>query len=212
MGFPNIDKLLVKIFAAGFTSLQQDATPVSEIFEDLDDSEQNEIITYVRKKQISTDIRDHEGSQLYILPNFPLLAAPLPQIGVTLGSEQSDRSIGDWTGEATPVKDAGNNVIAWKAPKGCLANSTWNINIVAATKDEVAWLTRICQACIYDALDTLDAAGVLEAVINVADVKIEQEQIPMAVFARMITVTGRVAHTWSKLIPNTVYTTGNNTY
>jgi hypothetical protein len=79
---------------------------------------------------------------------------------------------------------------------GYFSHGSWQIDIVASTKQEAIWLTRCCQYFICRAQMDLARLGVTEIGISLADVRIEQELQPSIAFARGLTMTARVANTW----------------
>lgn len=217
MGFPNVDIFLCKTFAEKFAAVQADPDyTIDDLFEDLTVLERAEIITYLQDKVFTRDLRDrHAGSdkhqRVYIVPNFPMLELPFPQIGVSLGSENTDgKFLGDCTGDAEAVTDDEGVTIAWDIPKGYYASANWNIDVLCATKDEAIWISRLCQLFICEALDELDAIGVVEVVVAAADIKLDPEHFPLHVFNRRVMVSGRAANTWKKRISAITYLSGDN--
>ena len=211
MGFPNIDKRLIKVFMAGFNGLKMDPSPLADIFDDFDQGELAEVAQYIGRKEFTLDLRQREGSQVFIMPDFPRLDMPFPQIAVNLGKESSERYMGDETGESEPVKDSLGNLIGWDVIKGYYAQGNWNATIVAATKDETIWLSRCCQYFICQALMDLEKLGLMEIDITLADMQPAQDQLPMSVFSRAINISGKTVNTWKIRIPAMDYQTGSNT-
>ena len=211
MGFPNVDKILVKLFMAGFTSLKVDPTPIADIFSDLEVGEIAEVAQYVASKDFTTDLRDRDTGKVYLMPNFPLIDMPFPQIAINLGKEDSDRFIGDETGHSLPVVDTNQNVIAWDIIKGYYAPGNWTISVVTTTKDEAIWLTRCCQYFICQAFLLLESKGLMEINLSISDMQLSQEQLPMTVFNRTINLSGKTANTWKVRVPAAAeYGTGVN--
>lgn len=211
MGFPNVDIFLVKALNDGFKSVQMDTEfPVNDLFDDLDVQDRSDIATYIVRKDFTTDLRKRGGDQVFLMPHFPLLDMPLPQIGISLGQEDTaEKFLGDVVGEATPYPATGEQT-HWDIPKGYWASARYQINIVAATKDETIWLARFVQRFICEKLDDLDQIGVKEVDISLADLKIEQDQVPMTVFSRGVSISCKVANTWTKRVPAQYYQTGVN--
>ena len=218
MGFPNVDVFLVKTFLSSLRSLQTSpAGTIADLFEDLDADDRASIIQYVKSLTITGDVRerDERNKYLYVLPHFPLLGYPFPQIGISLGQEDTaNKFIGDYTGEPVAVIDSNGATIGYDQEKGYLASGTWNIDVVCATKPESIWLSRMCQLFICQRLEELTALGVMEVNIALADLKLEAQQTmqPGEIFNRGIRVTARVANTWKKrLPPPNAYAVGKNT-
>ena len=133
-----------------------------------------------------------------------------PQITVNLGEDNSDRYMGDSTGESIPVLDGDDNLIAHDIVKGYYGKSHWLINIIAATKDETIWLSRCCQYFICLGMLELAQKGMNEIDIAMADLRPDQQQLPMEVFNRAIKITGVTEKTWKVRVPVYDYTTGTN--
>lgn len=213
MGFPNVDMILKKIMVEEFKALQLNSSlAISDLFEDMTPAEQTRIANYLRSITITDDVRDRGDRRLFILPHFPLIDLPLPQIGLSVGEESAgERVLGDYAGEATPVADSDGTVIAWDIPHGYFANGSWNIDIVTASKDETVWLSRLCQYFICRSLDDLDGYGIKEISLSLTDIKIEQQTMqPGDFFARSIRMTGKAANTWIKRVSASYYQTGIN--
>lgn len=217
MGFPNVDLFLCKTFAEQFAAVQDDPTDtLDDLFEDLTAAERTEIATYLQGSVFTRDLRNRHNEsddqrRIYIVPSFPMFDLPFPQIGVSLGSENTDtKFLGDYTGEATAVTDTEGKTIAWDIPHGYYASANWNIDVVCSTKDEAIWLSRLCQLFVCRSLADLDAAGVVEVAIATADMKLEQEHFPHIVFNRRVMISGKAANTWKKRISAVDYQPGTN--
>ena len=213
MGFPNVDTYLCKRFSEHFAETQNDpAGTIDDLFEDMDDAERMEVSEYLQATKFTRDTRDREkGRRVYIVPHFPMTDIPFPQIGISLGTESvSDKFIGDYTGESAPVEDCQSNVVAFDVPHGYYASASWNIDVLCPTKDETVWISRFCQLFVCRMLEDLDAMGVQEVTVSLADINIQSEQFPHTVFFRRITISGKTANTWKKRIPNQAYKTGTN--
>lgn len=211
MGFPNVDKTLQKLFLAQFAATQADpAFTINDLFEDLDESERAEIGHYLLRKQFTSDVRDR-GSNVYVTLSFVQTDIPFPQICITLGKGNTDQWMGGAVGESVAVKDETGKTIAWDVTKGFYAKPAWDVTIAAATKDEVIWLSRLCQLFIMSNMDTLAASGVIEVDVTEADLQPQQEQQPMTIFARQLKISTTTENTWKKRIPASYYATGINT-
>jgi len=217
MAFPNVDKFLVKWFLQRFEEVQLDLERfVEDTFNDLEaETEQVEIITYLTETTFTDSVQDREEGKrfAYILPHYPVAEVNFPQIAISLGQEnQSDKFLGDATGESFPVTDDDGNIVAFDVQKGYLATATWQIDVVCGTKDEAIWLSRCCQRFICEALDELDQIGANEISISLADLKLDDKAMmqPMTVFNRAISISAKVANTWLKRVPAYTYRTGNN--
>lgn len=214
MGFPNTDLFLCKKFEEQFAATQADPDfTVDDLFEDLDEGERLEITEYLQGLTFTQNLRERGEEQryVYILPHFPMVDMPFPQIGISLGQESAaERFLGDYTGEAIPVEDEDGKVIAFDIPKGYYAAANWNIDIICPTKDEAVWLSRFCQLFVCRLLEELDAMGVVEVSIALADVTIPQEHLPHVLFNRRVTISAKAANTWKKRVPATYYDTGIN--
>lgn len=212
MGFPNVDKILVQLFKDSFAALKADpAFIINDTFEDLSIAEQDAILQYVTRKTFTDDMRDRSDSAVYLLTGFPMLEMPLPQISITLGQEDTDRYMGDQVGTSTPVTDAGGNVIAWDILKGFYARSSWNVAVVAATKDETIWMSRLCERIIFDNMRELETMGVAEVLLTMTDLQLDPSHQPMSVFNRTTRVNATTLNSYTKRIPASAYSTGLNT-
>ena len=217
MGFPNVDKFLQRLVLAKLESLQDmPEETVADLFECLDAEEQAEICLYLTRLHPTKDIRyrDERKKVLYVLPHFPLAGHPFPQIGISVGTEgTADKILGSNTGNTRERRDAQGNLVGWKVEKGCLAHGGWQLDVIAHTKDETVWLSRICQLAITEALDELTALGVWDVSIEVGDVRPDEQATmqPAEIFVRTVRVSATVANTWYKDVPLSTYETGNNT-
>ena len=212
MGFPNVDKQLVRILTAGFNAAKADPTFIIEdLFEDLDVAERAQITAYVTRKAYVNDVREHKGSNVYIIASFPLLDVAFPQIAISLGAGDSDRFMGDLTGQSKPITDGTGAVVAYAIEKGYYEKSNWDIHTVCATKDEAIWLSRLVQRFICEAFDDLARAGISEVNIFIQDIRADESTLqPSTVFNRAIRLSATVANTWNERIPNGTYAEGTN--
>ena len=214
MGFPNIDIFLVKTILAKLKAFQgEENYRLEEIFDDLDAAEIADIRQFLAGATTTKNTRDRGGRRIYVLPHYPQAEIPFPQIGVSLGNEDTaDRFLGDDTGgEAEPVLDDDENVIAHDLQKGYWGSGLWMIQIMAHTKDEVIWLSRLCQQALVDSFAALAEMGLLEVSLSLADLRPDPQYYPEFVFLRGVKViAGKVANTWKKRIPASFYQTGVN--
>lgn len=215
MGFPNVDKILTDIFIAGLNEAKNDSRIVADCFEEMGHDVQAEISLYLSRLHVTGDIRDREDTRryLYVLPHFPVSGYPFPQIGVSVGQEStSDKFLGDYSGDSFPVRDSDNNVIAWDVEKGYIASGSYTADIICSTKDEVVWLSRLCQYTICQRLQDLDQMGIKEVNITLGDPRIDPQSMtqPADVFARAVSLTAKVINTWKKRVPAYTYITGIN--
>jgi hypothetical protein len=213
MGFPNVDLILRDLFLAQFAAAKLDPqTVVADLFEDRSAAEQAEIAAYLTARLFTGDVRDRGGNRrVFILPHFPAVDLPFPQIGIYSGEvDSNDRVLGDATGETEPVYD-GETLIGWDETKGYWELSSWNIDVIAATKDETIWLSRLCQYFICQQLLDLHQQGIIEVGIALTDLRMDKGTLqPMQAFVRGVKVHCRVANTWKKRLPVGTYQTGNN--
>lgn len=211
MGFPNVDIFLVSMLISKFNAVKASPTfTISDLFDDLSSPEQAEITTYIERKTFTDDLREREDSQVFIFPHFPMLNMPLPQIGISLGQEDTaEKFFDDVVGDATPYPETGEQT-HWAIPKGYWAAAHYQIDVVCATKDEAIWLSRFIQRFVCEELDTLDQIGVKEVSISQQDMVLNQEQQPMTVFNRTVRISCKAANTWTKLIPVELYEQGVN--
>lgn len=214
MGFPNLDRFLVKTILAKLLSFQgAENYRLEQIFDDFEEAEVAEVRQYLAGLTPTGNLRDKGKGRLFVMPSYPLSDLPFPQIGVSVGSEDTaDRFLGDETGgDPAEVFDEDENLIAWDLERGYWGSGMWMVQIMAATKEEVIWLSRLCQQAIVDGFDALDALGVKEVALAVADLRPDPQYYPQNLFLRGLKVTaGKVANTWLKRIPASVYRTGVN--
>jgi hypothetical protein len=211
MGFPNVDKYLVKLFFEKFAAAKTDGGfAINDTFDDLDAGEITEITAYINRKTFTGDLRKRDDGQVYILPHFPLLDMPLPQIGISLGQENTaDKFLNDLLGESKPYPATGTQT-HWDIPKGYVASAIYRVDVVTATIDEAIWLARLVQRFICEAQDSLAGIGAYEIDITVADLKPEQEHLPQTVFNRAVQISCKVQNSWTKRVPIGDYATGTN--
>lgn len=215
MGFPNVDKQLVRIIAAGFAAAKADADRmaflIGDLFDDLTEAEQLQIGTYVSRKTFKTDVREKKGDSVYLITSFPLIDIPFPQIAISLGVGESDRYMGDLTGESEAIKDADDQTIGWYIEKGYYERSNWDVHVVCSTKDESIWLSRFCQRFICEAFGALSQLGINEVTIIIQDLRCEEATMqPSTVFNRSIKLQATVANTWKEMVSATQIAEGDN--
>lgn len=214
MGFPNIDLILRDLFLEQFEAAKADPyTVINDLFEDRNDIDRAEIIEFLLKRTFTKDVKDRgERKRVFILPHFPAVDLPFPQIGIYAGeSDGTDRAIGDCSSEPVPVYD-GDTLIAWDEVKGFWEVASWNVDVIAATKDEVIWLTQLCRYFICQQLPALTAMGILEIDFSMPDLKIDKGTLqPMEFFVRGLRIRAKAANTWKKRYPVGNYQTGINT-
>ncbi len=213
MGFPNVDIFLSAKFIERFNEVKADPSfIISDLFDDLSAAEQAEIAEYIQRKNFTDDLRERTDSEVFIFPSYPMFTVPLPQIGISLGNEDTaEKFFDDVVGEATPYPD-GENPTHWDIPKGYWASANYQADIVCATKDEVIWLSRFLQRFIVEELDNLDQIGVKEVAVSLQDTMVKTEAQPTTAFSRVVRINCKVANTWTKRIPVNFYQTGVNTF
>jgi len=212
MGFPNIDKYLVKRFIENFSEIQfDDGFAINDTFDDMDSGQIAEIAMYLNRKTFTPDLRSRGGNQVFVFPHFPQLDMPLPQIGISLGQETaSDHFLGDAAGNSTRYPLTGTQT-HWDVPKIYIGAATYRIDVVTATKDEAIWLARMIQRFLCELQEELSNIGVYEMDIVLADLKLEQDQQPQTIFNRAVQINCKIQNSWTKRIPMETYQTGINT-
>jgi hypothetical protein len=216
MAFINLELYFRDLFAAAIVEAGTDDRIIADLFSDRPEAERSAVQQYFSERRVLTDMNEELGKRergIYVLESFPLGHLPFPQIGVYLGGEDSqDFMLGQETG-APPVPVLVNNEITnWDTEKGYYAGINYRADIIANSKAEVIWLSRICQRAIASNIMALEAKGVIEARISAGDTKPEQEHYPALVFSRAVIFTGKSLHTWTTRVP--VYNgfeIGNNT-
>ena len=213
MGFPNIDIYLAKQILDKFVAVKTDeGFAINDTFDDLDEGYRAEIIAYVNRKVFTSDLRDRNDNQVYILPHFPIIDMPLPQIGISLGQESTaEKFLDDLQGDSTPVYDEDGIQTHWDIPKGYIGSALYRIDVVTSTKDEAIWLARLIQRFVCEEQNALADIGAYEIDITLADLKLEQEHLPQTIFNRAVQISCKVQNTWTKRIPVAYYETGINT-
>lgn len=211
MGFPNVDIFLTSKLIERFAQAKADPSfIVPDLFDDLLEAEQSEIITYIERKNFTDDLRERTDSEVFIFPSYPMFHIPLPQIGISLGNEDTaDKFFDDVVGDATPYPLTGTQT-HWDIPKGYWAQASYQADIVCTTKDEVIWLSRFVQRFIMEELDTLDQIGVKEVAVSLQDTMPKTEAQPTTAFSRVVRISCKVANTWTKRIPVQFYESGMN--
>jgi len=214
MGFPNADKAIQRLLVNRFSELQDDtAFTINDLFDDLEVDERQKIADYIARKSFISDIRERGDSYAYIMLSFPMIDMPMPQISVTVGNDEADRWLHDSTGiESIPVTDTNGDVVAWDITKGFYASSTINISVIATNKDEVIWLSRLCQRFIFESTEQLALQGIIELEVGMSDAQLNQDILPTPAMARQLRITCKTENTWKRRIPASVYATGINTH
>jgi len=214
MGFPNVDLILRDLFLADFQATK--TTPefaVADLFDDRSEEEQAEIVEYLISRRFTGSVQDRgDDRRVFILPHFPVSDLPFPQIGIYSGEVDGlDRLLGDYSGESEAVKNEDGEVIGWAQIKGYWEVSSWNIDVVTATKDEAIWLARLCQYFICQSFQPLTEKGILEIDVMMTDLRPEKSTLqPLQYFVRGLKVRAKVANTWKKRLPVSYYETGVN--
>ena len=212
MGFPNVDIFLTGKLIERFNEVKTDPSfIVPDLFDDLQQAEQDEISEYIQRKGFTDDLRERTDSEVFIFPSYPMFHIPLPQIGISLGNEDTaEKFFDDVVGDATPYPATGEQT-HWDIPKGYWASANYQADIVCSTKDEVIWLSRFVQRFIMEELDTLDQIGVKNVMVSLQDTMTKTEAQPSTAFSRVVRIKCEVANTWTKRIPVSYYQSGNNT-
>lgn len=212
MGFPNVDIFLSAKFIERFNEVKADPTFIIEdLFDDLSTAEQQEIADYIQRKNFTDDLRERTDSEVFIFPSYPMFSIPLPQIGISLGNEDTaEKFFDDVVGEAEPYPDLAH-ITHWDIPKGYWASANYQADIVCTTKDEVIWLSRFIQRFIVEELDTMDQIGIKEVAVSLQDTMIKTEHQPTTAFSRTVRISCKVANTWTKRVPVSTYAIGTNT-
>jgi hypothetical protein len=218
VSIPNFDLILQELFKAAIEELQQVGTEwiVDDLFSDRTLNYRDAITQYVNGITVTDDIREREHGRrfLYAIPSFPMADVPFPQIGTYLAPEElSDFFIGDSIGiESTEIRNGAGTVTAIEHTHGCFGQATYWSDIIANTKEEVIWLSRICQRKLLTNLRNLEAQGAMDVRISLGDMKLEQEHYPAMVFARRLIFSCKLGITWTDRVPiNGTYQTGINT-
>lgn len=215
MAFINLELYLRDLFAAALEEARNDDRVIADLFSDRPEDERFAAQQYVASRRVLTDMYEELGKGergIYVTPSFPIGNLPFPQIGIYMGTEDSaDHMVGQDTG-AAPVPVVQNEVtVAWDIEKGYFAGINYRADIIANSKDEVIWLSRICQRALAKNILALEAKGVIEVRISAGDTKPEQEHFPTLIFSRAVIVTGKALHTWTVRTPAYGYELGNNT-
>lgn len=217
MSVPNLDLTLIDLFKAAVEEVQDSDSQwvIDDLFADRSDDYLNGIKLYLSSVKVTSDMREREDGQrfLYVIPSFPMADMPFPQIGVYLAPEEvNDFFLGNSVGiETTEIKDASGTTIALEKTNGCFGQAAYWADIVANTKEEVIWLSRICQRSILVNLKGLEELGAMEIRISLGDLKLEQEHYPAMVFARRLIFNCKLGITWTERIPlSGTYATGIN--
>lgn len=215
MGFPNIDLWLVNQFVTQFQSAPLDlAVMIDDTFPDLDGETRARVLHWLSERAIVTDVREsQEGKTLTILPGFPVVDVPFPQITVvTAGEVGNDIPLGFGEGEAAAVYDDDDpeTVVGWDRPKGYWSVNTYQIQVLCGHWWELVWLTRLCQRFILGMERVLSTQGVHIEAITVADLQLSREQFPTLAYARGISLTCRAFQKMTERLPASYYETGMN--
>ena len=207
MGFPNVDIFLVDKLLAKFNAVKADPEfTINDLFDDFDSGRRAEVTTYIANKTFVTDLRKRGSNEVFILPHFPLIDQPFPQIAISLGQENTaEKFLDDLVGESEPAYDSHGVQIGWDIPKGYLGAASYRIDVVCATKEEAVWLSRFIQRFICELQDDLDGIGAKEIDVSLADMKLEPEHMPQTVFNRTVMIHCKVENLWKKRIPLSTY-------
>ncbi len=214
MGIPNIDLYLVALFRSFFVLAQGEGqTLIDDLFEGHPQAEISSIKSYLRRHVMTSDTRQRSDDQphIYFIENYPLADIPFPQICVTVGNETtSEHFLGDETGQQEIVTDSEGTVLAVDKENTVFSRGAWSVDVVASSKREVVWLSRLCQLAIFSNLDQLASVGLTEVDLSVADMRLDPQFYPQVAPARRISVTGLVSQTWSVRVEAVQYQSGIN--
>lgn len=215
MGFPNIDLWLVDRFAQKFQDAQGDlGILIDDTFSDFTADKRDEICQWLIGREVVTDLREPViGPSLTILPGFPLVDVPMPQISVVVASETgNDIPLGFGQGEAQAVYDPDNpgTVTGWDVPMGYWATCSYQVQVLCGHWPEVVFLTRLCQRFILGMERTLSQKNVHLEALTVADLQLNPQQFPTLAFARGLTLTCKAWMGAIERLPVSFYQTGTN--
>jgi hypothetical protein len=204
MSFINIDLYLVDLFHSFIKSVQDDdnCRVIDDVFSDRPVPYREAIKGYLRSKHITKDFGDREREDnIYVLPSHPLRELAFPQVAIYLAEENSaDWYLGGITGtDLIPIDEP--DFTGYGIENGAIAMATYRADIVANTKEEAIWISRLCQRAIYGKILELDGMGVKEAKVGMADLQLHPEHFPSLVFGRGVFLTAKVIQTWIERQP-----------
>ena len=214
----NLQPYLVELFAAFLKSVKAEEghETILDVFSGQSSAYRLAVIQWLAATEITTDltIRQETASRtLSVIQSYPVLTIPFPQIGVYLaGEEMQDFPLGmEGFAEPEAVPDGLGVVTGWRIEHGAIATLNYRADIMCQTPEETVWLSRLLQRALYGAVMELETMGVMETRFGMADLRLDQEQLPAQAFARGINITGKALHRWHTTIPATpAYRAGNN--
>jgi hypothetical protein len=215
MALFDLDLYFVDLFATFLNGLKDNlhGGVLDDVFAMRPDEERARIAQFLTCTTFTKDVRERgEGERVVvIIPSLPTTMIPFPQVAVYLGEETSAGwSMGERADDsARPVTREGET-LAWDYTYGYFAGVTCRIDILAGSREEVLWLTRLCHRALLGQTLALDALGVKEPAISLSDLQIEQQQMPALVFGRRVTYAAKVLQTWIERKPVGCYETGVN--
>lgn len=214
MGIPNIDLYLISLLQAFFGLVKgPGAYVLDDLFAGHAAEEIDSIKLYLATHEVTADIRKQREGQryLYLLDSYPLADIPFPQVCVTVGDENSvEHFLGDESGTRESIEDGAGNVIAFDDEQVVMSSGTWAIDIMASTKRELVWLSRISQLAILSNLAQLHDVGLMEIDCSVADMRLDPQHFPQTGLARRLTIRGKVRQTWNIRLEAHIYKPGAN--
>jgi hypothetical protein len=212
MGSPNVDFYLVKTISEFLSEVQRDPAAVVEtLFEDAPGQMQAEIAQWIGRQTITSDFRDRREGALYVIPSMPLADLPFPQIAAYVGSENdTEFMLGSDDGEPTqPIMEDGE-IVGWQDEMAVISSGQWRVDIVCGSRYEAIWLSRLCQLALRRKLLEMDGLGIKEVSLSLADLQLDHQRFPQAVYARGIMMQAKVVQTWTDRLPVSFYQTGVN--
>lgn len=215
MAIPDVDLYLVDIIIELLNGAKGDlAYLIDDVFSLRPDSERASLREYLGGMEITdnVELRDDRKRFLYVIPSHPLMDVPFPQIAVTVPNEQiNDFPLGN-APDDTPreVRDSSGEIIGYDVSQSCFAAGQWHIEVVAGTKIETVWLSRLVQVAVLRNLDQMDQIGVKNITLGMMDLQLDPKQLPQLAYARRVQVNGLTVHEWTTRIKPSYYQTGVN--
>lgn len=216
MGLFSLDRWMLRTIRDRLLAARTDpARYVGDVFEEEPPEVQAEVRAWLGAQEFSTDAKAHEKDTVTIIPGWPLLDVPPPQVAVALLAESpSEWGLGEAAGDATPVyavgAGEGDPPVAWDREHGYRAMTNVAAQITASSWDETHWLSSLCHWAVLDQIMDLAALGVSEVSVSLNDLRPDLEKLPSLLFARQLTLTAKVPRTYRKRIPAYTYQSGVN--
>jgi len=192
------ESYMLQALVNGIQSVQQNPALLADILDALNEAELQAAQSYFGNPE----------TQIYLSPGFPMEAAQMPFIGVTIANESQIT-------EQTPIglvyERVNNGDGTWTDIKGARFNGTLKATIYSPNADLVIWLSAICSWSLLSQYNYFNEYGIGNIQTGLGDFEPSPQWLPMFTFARGILLSAEYDKTFtvSPTIVTSQLATGN---